>query len=83
MNECIYCKSTDVKSDLLFTTQARAQGVARPVTGPIYLKDKTDFLGIREIGIEPTFTEICNQCGGVRLYIKNVKRNWEVYDEKR
>ncbi len=83
MSECIYCKSTDLKKDLLVTTQARAQGVARPMVGPIYKKPEKDFLGISEIGVEPIFTEICNQCGGVRLYIKNVKRDWEEYNEKR
>jgi hypothetical protein len=83
MEQCIYCKSTDLKKDLLVTTQARAEGIARPTVGVIYTKEKKDFFGIQEIGIEPIFTEICNECGGVRLYVKNVKRNWELYSEKR
>lgn len=81
MSECIYCKSTDLKKDLLVTTQARAEGVARPTTGPIYHKGKKDFLGVEEIAIEPIFIEICMQCGGVRLYLKNVNRTWEEYKE--
>jgi len=36
MGKCIYCKSTDVETDLLVTTQARAEGVARPIVGPIF-----------------------------------------------
>ena len=83
MNECIYCKSTEIEKDVQIATKVSGQPPAG--SGPYHCTKEKSFLGQQQktCQIEPMFAAICKQCGGVMLYVKNVDRNWEKQDLSR
>lgn len=79
MNECIYCKSTDIEKELPVISKEYI-GAAQPgMIGPYFLKETKKFLGQTQYHCshQPTYADLCKQCGSIRMYVKNPNRDWD------
>ncbi len=77
MNECIYCKSTEIESGLPIV--AREYGNSPVYVGPYFLIETKKFLGQQQnhCKIERMYADICKKCGGIKFYIKEVDKDWQ------
>jgi len=78
MNECIYCKSTDIEKEL--PVIAKEYGSTTPgMIGPYFLKEAKKFLGQTQYHCShaPTYADLCKQCGSIRMYVKDPNRDWQ------
>lgn len=77
MNECIYCKSTEIEKGLPIF--ARGHNNWPTIVGPYFSVGTKKFLGMmqNQCKQEPMFVDLCKQCGGVRFHVKNMDRDWQ------
>ncbi len=77
MNECIYCKSTEIEKDLPILTKGNNNWPV--VVGPYFSVGTKKFLGQVQTHCqqEAMFIDLCKKCGGVKLHVKNVDRDWQ------
>jgi hypothetical protein len=77
MNECIYCKSTDIEKDLPIVT--RGHNNWPTAVGPYFSFEKKKFLGMMQnhCKLEPMFIDLCKQCGGIKFHVKNANQDWQ------
>lgn len=77
MNECIYCKSTDIEKGLPILTRGHNKWPV--VVGPYFSTGTKKFLGMlqNQCQQEPMFVDLCKQCGGLRFHVKNMDRDWQ------
>lgn len=67
MKSCNYCNSNNIQSEIIVD-----QNTAEP--GGVGLKYHSKFIFD---GVEPLYADLCKDCGSIiRLYVKNVNRNW-------
>lgn len=65
MDKCIYCNSGNIQKKITVGQSAEV--------GTIGLKYKASLI---MNGVEPFHADLCNDCGGVRLYVNNKERKW-------
>ena len=79
MNECIYCKSSEIEKDLPIVAREYMDSGSSAYVGPYYTIGTKKFMGktLNHGKHEPMYADLCEQCGAVRLYVKNVDRDWQ------
>jgi hypothetical protein len=79
MNECIYCKSTDIEKGLPIVAREYIGSGSPAFVGPYYLTETKKFLGQLQYHCkhEPMYADVCKQCGSVRFYVKNANKDWQ------
>jgi len=77
MNECIYCKSTEIEKDLPIVVRGHNNWPV--VVGPCFSVGTKKFLGQVQTHCqqEPMFVDLCKQCGGVKFHVKNMDKEWQ------
>lgn len=79
MNECIYCKSTEIEKDLPIISKEYIGSSSPGLVGPYFSTGTKKFLGQLQTHCkqEPMYMDLCKQCGGVKLHVKNMDRDWQ------
>jgi hypothetical protein len=79
MEECMYCKSTDLVKDIQMAaiTPINTKGAIQHFMGPVYNTGEKQWLTGSELTTaEPMLAEICRKCGTTRLYVIKTDREW-------
>jgi hypothetical protein len=77
MNECIYCKSTELEKGL--PVVARETNNSPVYVGPYFSIGTKKFLGMSQNHCkhEPMYVDLCKKCGSLRFHVKNTDREWQ------
>lgn len=79
MNECMYCKSTNLVKDIQVAaiSPINTKGAIQHFVGPVFnTAEKIWLTGDVLSTAEPMLAEVCKQCGTTRLYVINGDRDW-------